>query len=261
MKVYNKRHNDAPADAVYIGRGSKWGNPFVIGKDGSREEVIARYRTYLINNEELMSALPELRGKDLVCYCAPAAYHGDILLEATNKGEEVIKDKPFIIAVTGHRSRDLTESQQKHAYDSMKDLLIGAQGKYGSRLRVLSGMADGIDKMAAHLCCELGIEWTACIPHKSYFSTYAPYGTDQVQYWDEIEDLLAKATKIVYVVDESKPWHYKHNFTRNEYMLQWADAVLACAKFSMDNIPSKGGTAHMCRTTQKSGKKIVHVQL
>jgi len=41
-KVLNKYKDGVPAGAVYIGRPSKWGNPFVIGKDGDREEVIAK---------------------------------------------------------------------------------------------------------------------------------------------------------------------------------------------------------------------------
>ncbi|HTU90417.1 MAG TPA: DUF4326 domain-containing protein [Gemmataceae bacterium] len=64
---------------VYIGRPSKWGNPFVIGKDGTREEVIAKYEAWFIRQPALMAALPELRGKVLGCWCAPHACHGDIL--------------------------------------------------------------------------------------------------------------------------------------------------------------------------------------
>lgn len=64
---------------VYIGRPSKWGNPFSIGLDGSRTEVIERYLEYILGNEKLMEALPELRGKRLGCWCAPSPCHGDIL--------------------------------------------------------------------------------------------------------------------------------------------------------------------------------------
>ncbi len=64
---------------VYIGRPSKWGNPFVVGRDGTREDVIKKYREYLLSNPDLMKALPELRGKVLGCWCAPLACHGDVL--------------------------------------------------------------------------------------------------------------------------------------------------------------------------------------
>lgn len=85
-RVLNKRVSGVPAGAVYIGRPSKWGNPFVIGRDGSREDVIAKYREYVLGNKALMAALHELRGKDLVCWCAPCACHGDVLLELANGG-------------------------------------------------------------------------------------------------------------------------------------------------------------------------------
>ncbi|TIL97281.1 MAG: DUF4326 domain-containing protein, partial [Mesorhizobium sp.] len=60
---------------VYIGRPSKWGNPFVIGRDGSREEVIEKYRAWLASQPELLDALDELGGRDLVCWCAPQGCH------------------------------------------------------------------------------------------------------------------------------------------------------------------------------------------
>jgi hypothetical protein len=68
----------APFD-IYIGRPGKWGNPFVIGKDGTREEVIAKYEAYLLSTPVLIAALHELKGKALGCWCAPLACHGDIL--------------------------------------------------------------------------------------------------------------------------------------------------------------------------------------
>jgi hypothetical protein len=66
---------------VYIGRPSKWGNPFVIGRDGTREQVIAKYRAFVLGRPELIAALPELRGKTLGCWCAPLPCHGDVLAE------------------------------------------------------------------------------------------------------------------------------------------------------------------------------------
>lgn len=64
---------------VYIGRGSKWGNPFVIGKDGNRDDVCDKYEAYLLSNQTLLDALPELKGKKLGCFCKPQRCHGDIL--------------------------------------------------------------------------------------------------------------------------------------------------------------------------------------
>lgn len=81
--VINQRTGGRPAGSVYIGRPSKWGNPFVIGKDGTREEVILKYENFVCQSM-LVSQLDELRGKDLVCWCAPQACHGDVLLRLAN---------------------------------------------------------------------------------------------------------------------------------------------------------------------------------
>ena len=70
---------------VYIGRPSKWGNPFKIGRDGTREEVINKYRKYISTREDLRLALSELWGKRLGCYCAPLPCHGDVLAELANR--------------------------------------------------------------------------------------------------------------------------------------------------------------------------------
>ena len=71
----------APFD-VYIGRPSKLGNPFVIGRDGNREQVIEKYRAYVLATPALLAAVkPELKGKVLGCWCAPQSCHGDVLAE------------------------------------------------------------------------------------------------------------------------------------------------------------------------------------
>ena len=85
-KVYSKRNPaDIPEGAVYVGRPTKWGNPFEMGKHGTREEVVAKYKAWITNQPELMAALHELKGKDLICWCAPEACHADVLLALANK--------------------------------------------------------------------------------------------------------------------------------------------------------------------------------
>ena len=84
-KVHNKRAMTAPVDPVYIGRPSIWGNPFVIGRDGDRDAVIAKFEAYLDSRPELLTRLGELRGEHLVCWCAPARCHGDVLLRRANR--------------------------------------------------------------------------------------------------------------------------------------------------------------------------------
>jgi len=79
--VVNKYKSDYD---VYIGRPSKWGNPFIVGKDGTLEEVIAKYKNRLLKNKELMASLHELKGKRLGCFCKPKLCHGDVLVELIN---------------------------------------------------------------------------------------------------------------------------------------------------------------------------------
>jgi hypothetical protein len=67
-RILNKHHAGIPAGAVYIGRGSKWGNPFRIGRNGDRVAVIAKYARWLADQHHLLRALDELRGRDLVCF-------------------------------------------------------------------------------------------------------------------------------------------------------------------------------------------------
>ena len=69
---------------VYIGRPGPWGNPFTIGRDGTRADVIAKYEQYLLSSPEMMAALPYLRGKIFGCWCAPLACHGDVLARYAN---------------------------------------------------------------------------------------------------------------------------------------------------------------------------------
>lgn len=69
---------------VYIGRPSKWANPFIIGRNGNREEVIQKYKSWIMNQPHLLADLYELEGKALGCWCKPLPCHGDILVELLN---------------------------------------------------------------------------------------------------------------------------------------------------------------------------------
>jgi len=75
---------------IYIGRGSKWGNPFTHIKDkhtkaefivNSRSEAISKYKEWISNQPHLLNALEELKDKRLGCFCKPKSCHGDILVE------------------------------------------------------------------------------------------------------------------------------------------------------------------------------------
>jgi len=80
-------HCKKAAYDVYIGRPSKWGNPFKIGKDGTRNDVIAKYEAYIRGRKDLMEALYELKGKTLGCWCKPLACHGDVLAKLAEEVE------------------------------------------------------------------------------------------------------------------------------------------------------------------------------
>jgi hypothetical protein len=72
-----------------IGRTTKWGNPFEIGKDGTREEVCERFaREYLPNQPALLGAVAELKGKVIECACYPERCHGDTLKELADNAEQ-----------------------------------------------------------------------------------------------------------------------------------------------------------------------------
>lgn len=75
---------------VYIGRPSKWGNPFRVGVHGSREEVVEKYRKW-VNGEisapdgstppTVAEMKHALQGKTLGCWCKPKLCHGDVIVD------------------------------------------------------------------------------------------------------------------------------------------------------------------------------------
>jgi len=65
---------------VYIGRGTVWGNPFKIGKDGTRKEVLDKYEKWVVTQPKIIESLHLLKGKILGCWCKPYPCHGDILV-------------------------------------------------------------------------------------------------------------------------------------------------------------------------------------
>ena len=82
----------APFD-VYIGRPSKWGNPYSHKADTrarfvvkDREEAILKFEEYVRSQPDMVKDIKkELRGKTLGCWCAPQACHGDVLMKIANE--------------------------------------------------------------------------------------------------------------------------------------------------------------------------------
>jgi len=86
MKAYAVDVRKTECD-VYVGRPSQWGNPFLIGIHGTREEVVARYAEWILSKPHLLHQLHTLKGKKLGCFCAPKLCHADVLAElAENTG-------------------------------------------------------------------------------------------------------------------------------------------------------------------------------
>lgn len=80
-----------PSNTIYVDRPSRWGNPFRIGVDGNREEVLSKYRKWLTQVlVEDPDFLEPLRGKDLACFCATdESCHAEILLELANSDQHL----------------------------------------------------------------------------------------------------------------------------------------------------------------------------
>ena len=87
--IINIRHDRSvlnKPDVVRIDRATTWGNPYMIGKDGSRAEVIEKYRARLWRDIRAgrigLDELAALGSKRLACWCAPEPCHGDVLAAA-----------------------------------------------------------------------------------------------------------------------------------------------------------------------------------
>ncbi len=89
-RVYNKRRpREVPKDAVYVGRPSRWGNPYRVSKTKTRDRSIREFQTYAeLKDFYEPDWLEPLRGKDLVCWCSPLPCHADVLLRMANEDIE-----------------------------------------------------------------------------------------------------------------------------------------------------------------------------
>lgn len=85
MNFYNNSWRSNP-NAVYVGRPSKWGNPFKL-QDYPRELCLKKFEVYLVSMLKIdPHFLDELKGKDLVCYCPlDLPCHADILMKYANR--------------------------------------------------------------------------------------------------------------------------------------------------------------------------------
>ncbi len=94
-RIINKRQGKVPPGALFIGRPSKYGNPFHIGRDGTREEVLNKFRRYVLDQLDsgyfTIEEMLMLYETDLVCYCHPLPCHGDIYHEIGRHLYQIIR--------------------------------------------------------------------------------------------------------------------------------------------------------------------------
>jgi hypothetical protein len=112
-RVIHWRDREKAPGVIYVGRAaprlglpaSPFANPFRIGPDGGRADVIQRYRSWILGRPDLLLRLHELRGRPLACWCAPEACHAHVLealvdadelldeLKASGVNVEVVEDR------------------------------------------------------------------------------------------------------------------------------------------------------------------------
>lgn len=105
-RVYNKKdqRNPPPPGARYVGRPDPHGNPFVVGRHGTRDEVCDMHARWIAGDEEMARLAgrrppkraeirAELAGQDLVCWCAPERCHADLLLAIANEPQAATADR------------------------------------------------------------------------------------------------------------------------------------------------------------------------
>lgn len=74
---------------IGIGRPNPLGNPYIIGRDGTRKEVVEKHKILFLNSERLKEIARETGTDEILgCYCKPLPCHGDIIAEYLNGLEE-----------------------------------------------------------------------------------------------------------------------------------------------------------------------------
>lgn len=112
MKVVHCKRE--PYD-IYIGRPSKWGNKFVIGKDGTRAEVVKKYEDWLFTQPDLLKQLPELEGKTLGCWCYPQLCHGMVLITICKERKHIVERLKVLLRIHDLKTKDF------QAYNNLSD--------------------------------------------------------------------------------------------------------------------------------------------
>jgi DNA polymerase, archaea type len=240
---------------VYIGRPSLLGNPFHMGNESERLEVIRKFTQYAIGNESVIEEISKLSNRlksgekiRLVCFCSPKDCHGDVIRELVlskiSDGISTLTKNVgglFNVAcATGHRPNKLggydAESKQI-LFDYAVELLQKSNPD-----KVISGMALGWDFAIASAAIKLDIPLIAAVPFRDQPSKWLK--DDVYSYYE----LLKKATEVVYVDAQEGykndavtigKYHPDKLSMRNKWMVDNSDYILA-----MWRPGETGGTKH-----------------
>jgi hypothetical protein len=85
-RILNKKTDRIPPGAYYCGRPGPLGNPFVIGRDGTRDQVVDKFEAWVPTQPKLMAIIATLEGRDLICWCAPLRCHCEPIRRLANPG-------------------------------------------------------------------------------------------------------------------------------------------------------------------------------
>jgi hypothetical protein len=147
--ILNLRHDRLLPEAVVVDRTSIFGNPFRIGRDGDRAEVIRKYRAYLLSQPEMVAQVRRLlKGKDLACWCHPLACHAEVLMEVANK-EDTMSERRVLVC--GQRTYGEDETRPGWVVSAeAKALTITLDEMHAEQpiTHIITGMAPGADTLA-----------------------------------------------------------------------------------------------------------------
>lgn len=190
-------------------------------------------------------------------------YCWDHHIPAEKKSEETAtkvttgEKQKFIVAGTGSRGLQSVPVEDKIvAKEVVIKELTRLKEKYD--LTVMSGMAEGFDKLLALCAIELDIPLVAVIPNKGYGNYY--WGRNSLtgsNMMAQFNDILSKAVKVIYVMEDIYktssiygPGGKHSNFIRNEHMVNECDGLLVWD-------PSSRGTAQCLTYAKKVGKPYI----
>jgi hypothetical protein len=169
MAVLNKKISGIPANAVYIGRGSKWGNTFthlpniantvqVKNRDEAVDMHLAKLEADVLAGKITLQELAALHNKDLVCFCAPLRCHGDNLVNAAKYAFDKLKDNnnPPHAAINAATKIIVAGSRGFNDYQLLSKTIFEIGDKYESA-SLVTGCAKGADALAIQFAREYGI--------------------------------------------------------------------------------------------------------